>query len=852
MIVPGRPYSCPMEGYNHVGTGHVGIDSVVDGLRLGDNVVWQTEDIASFKTMVGRFVAQARHDNRRIIYIRFGNHDPLLDDLSGVRVHSVDPSPGFESFATAVHHIVADEGLGAFYVFDSLTDLLRQWRSDLMVMNFFKVTCPHLYDLDTVAYFCLLRGQHTYNTIAGIRETTQLLLDLYHIGDETYLHPLKVWSRYSPTMFFPHQLRGDQAISITSSDESARLFARLNRYRDPLDHWRILINDGWAALASDDPDAQERVRRLLVSLLIGRSGQLVDLALDYLTLPELLMTAERQIGTGYIGGKSVGMLLSRAIAAANPALTSRLAPHDSFFLGSDLFFTYIIANGWWKDWVAHKTPAGYHSIGAKLHDRLGRGRFPPAIREQFLQMLEYFGQSPIIVRSSSLLEDNYGNAFAGKYDSIFCANQGTPEERHRAFEDAVRAVYASAVSPEALAYREHRGLVDSDEQMAVLVQRVSGDHHGDLFFPHAAGVGNSHNLYVYDARIDPSAGMLRLVFGLGTRAVDRIAGDYARIVTLDDPRRPVLGDATRYTQRYVDVLSLPENALVTKPLTELRGLPLDWSPFLSTDEAQVRRLRELGRGVGAAPMVCDFGGLLASDFGDYMREVLRTLSAAYDYPVDVEFTVNLAPDGDFGVCLVQCRPLQTRGLGEAVKMPDVAASECFIKTSGGFMGGNVRLPISHVVLVRPAEYLTLGQQDRYGVARAVGAVNAALASQSVMLIGPGRWGTTTPSLGVPVTFTEINKATALVEVTYAKGGFAPELSYGSHFFQDLVESGIFYATVCDDRPGVVFRPERVCERPNLLSELAPAHAELAGVVHVAAFDQLALYSDIVTQRLMCV
>ena len=100
-----------------------------------------------------------------------------------------------------------------------------------------------------------------------------------------------------------------------------------------------------------------------------------------------------------------------------------------------------------------------------------KGTFPEFILEQFVEMLDYFGQSPIIVRSSSLLEDNFGNAFSGKYESVFCANQGTRSERLEAFLSAVRRVYASTMSRDALMYRADRGLLDSDEQMALLVQQ---------------------------------------------------------------------------------------------------------------------------------------------------------------------------------------------------------------------------------------------------------------------------------------------------------------------------------------------------------------------------------------------
>ena len=130
--------------------------------------------------------------------------------------------------------------------------------------------------------------------------------------------------------------------------------------------------------------------------------------------------------------------------------------------------------------------------------RILTGRFPEYLVKEFAEMLDYFGQSPIIVRSSSLLEDNYGNAFAGKYESVFCANQGPHAKRLQDFLSAVQAVYASSMSEKALRYRAQRGLLDRDEQMSLLVQRVSGGCHGSLFFPQVAGVALSRNPYVWN------------------------------------------------------------------------------------------------------------------------------------------------------------------------------------------------------------------------------------------------------------------------------------------------------------------------------------------------------------------
>jgi hypothetical protein len=473
-------------------------------------------------------------------------------------------------------------------------------------------------------------------------------------------------------------------------------------------------------------------------------------------------------------------------------------------------------------------------------------------------MLEHYGQSPIIVRSSSLLEDNFGNAFAGKYESVFCANQGSPEIRFEAFEQAVRTVYASAMSDDALAYRQNRGLAGNDEQMAILVQRVSGDHYGDLFFPHIAGVGNSSNLYVWNKDMDPDAGMLRLVFGLGTRAVDRVSGDYARIVSLDHPEKgpPVShGDEKKYSQHNADVLNLQENRLTEVPLDSLSAYDLktDKTIFSSVDSDTLARLQEQGVQYNAPPQIYDFSGLLTkTGFPRLVSEVLGALKKAYNYPVDIEFTVNFSGDGSFRFNLLQCRPLQTKGFGKAVKIPDLEQANVFFSSSkGNFMGGNVRLPLDCVIFIKAKEYPDLPERDKYQTARISGILNQKFKAHSVLLAGPGRWGTTTPSLGVPVNFSELCNMAVLCEVSYRQGGLMPELSFGSHFFQDIVESGIFYAAIFEGSEGVSFNPAFVLERDNEFEAILPAEKTWAQVIHIARTDKLTLYSDITSQNIMC-
>ena len=206
-----------------------------------------------------------------------------------------------------------------------------------------------------------------------------------------------------------------------------------------------------------------------MSMLIGSESRMFELYDRYFTLKDILRIAAREVGTGFIGGKSEGMLVARKILEeeGKDRFKPILESHDSYYIGSDVFYTYIVQNGWWELRTKQKTEEGYFQYAPELKEKILQGEFSENIQEKFVQMLEYFGQSPIIVRSSSLLEDNFGNAFAGKYESFFCVNQGTPEERYKAFEQAVRNVYASTMNEDALAYRMNRGLFNKDEQMAI-------------------------------------------------------------------------------------------------------------------------------------------------------------------------------------------------------------------------------------------------------------------------------------------------------------------------------------------------------------------------------------------------
>jgi hypothetical protein len=858
-----------MPGSTHVTTGFPSLDGILDGLRIGDNVVWSVDSIEDYREFVRPFVREALTEGRRVVYLRFGRHEPLLDAGDGVVIVELDPRRGFDDFATRIHMLVASEGKGVFYVFDSLSDLLSAWATDLMIGNFFWVTCPFLYELETVAYFALIRDRHSLKTIERIRDTTQVLIALYREEESVYLHPLKVWQRHSPTMFLPHLRQEGGFLPLADSYQATRLLSRVSsRTSDParrqLDHWHHLFIEAEELVRSDaPPEEQQKMIKHLCRHMIGREERMLELARNHFTLKDLLQIKSRLIGTGFIGGKAVGMLLARDILLRDPSFDweTWLEPHDSFFIGSNVYYSYLVYNGWWPLFAKQKTDEGYYHAAAELKEKMFGGAFPEQIRQGLHDVLEYYGQYPIIVRSSSLLEDGFGNAFAGKYDSFFLANQGTPEERYAALEEAVRAVYASTMSEDALAYRRQRGLAHLDEQMGLLIQRVSGAYRRQYYFPELAGVGVSFNTFVWDREMDPKAGMLRLVYGLGTRAVDRVEGDYPRLVALDAPlRKPhsAFSDTRRFSQRDVDLLDVDENILRTVSLsgllTEIPDLSIQ--RFAVVDHEAKRLLRERGRPAQENWILTFDDFLSESSFAPVMQRLLKTLEAAYDYPVDVEFTVNFTSESEPLINIVQCRPLQTKGQKVRIEIPEMVAEEdIFIRMEGNFMGGNIAQPIHRIIWIEPEAYIRLPMTEKYEVARLVGRLNKRLGDRHTnptLLMGPGRWGTSTPSLGVPIHFAEISNMAALAEVAFPRGELMPELSFGSHFFQDLVETDIFYLALFPEHPGVVFDRAWLDALPNALEGMMPASARFKTVVKVCEIPSagLQVMADVVSQKLL--
>ncbi|MEJ2109377.1 MAG: PEP/pyruvate-binding domain-containing protein [Acidobacteriota bacterium] len=824
------------------------LDRILQGIRPGDNIVWQVDSIDDYMQFAKPFCDSALARGEKLIYFRYAKHKPVVSEQDGATVIELDPELGFERFITEIHGTIEAAGYGAFYVFDSMSELTLDCYSDRMIGNFFTLTCPFLYDLETVAYFAVLRNYHSFHAAEPISKTTQLLLDVYNYKGNLYVHPLKVYKRYSSTMYTLHLWDKEDFHPITESAEIAEIltssywpglqsasYRQVGIWERRFLHAEEILESYKQGEVSDD-QIDRNFKRLL-QLVVSTEERVQKLAEKYLQLSDIIYIWKRMIGSGMIGGKSVGMLLARAILCKTDARwKDLLEAHDSFFIGSDVFYTYLVQNGVWWIRQKQKNPKTLFDGAREARQRILRGDFPEYIIRRFSDMLDYYGQDPIIVRSSSLLEDAFGNAFAGKYESVFCPNQGTHQQRLEDFLDAVRIIYASTMSEMALNYRAKRGVLEQDEQMALLVQRVSGRPYNSYFFPQMAGVGFSFNPYVWNETIDPEAGMLRLVFGLGTRAVDRSDDDYTRVVALNVPeKRPEanLDELSRFTQRRVDILDLKEDRFTSKYfidiVRECPDLPVEL--FALRDRSQERDSS------GYNNWTIAFDKIFSdTSFIQDIQEMLKILKAVYDCHVDVEFAVNFQGRDRYKINLLQCRPLQvTKGPGSSEIVPDLKDENIVLTAHGGVIGHSRENSIDQIIYVVPGVYGQLNDRDRYQVARLIGKLThreGLTQKETIMLIGPGRWGTSTPALGVPVSFNEINTVSVLCEIDSMHEGLVPDLSLGTHFFNDLVEMNILYIAFFTAKKDNRFNGNFILDKPNRLTSLLPGVEKWTDTIHV--------------------
>jgi pyruvate, water dikinase len=600
---------------------------------------------------------------------------------------------------------------------------------------------------------------------------------------------------------------------------------------------------GQTALTSQESIS---TRVALIKRFISDQLEFIGVAKHYLHIRDFDDLIDRIIGppssTGLIGGKAGGMLLGTQILQKS-MLKDPDAPKmevhnpESWYLRSDVIEYFIQHNGlqYLQD-HKYQTLDHVRKDYSMIQNLIKNADVPQDIIESIVKLLEQVGTHPLIVRSSSLLEDRFGTAFAGKYRSVFLCNQGSLETRTTELIGAILEVYSSVFHPDPISYRIRHCLLDYTENMGVLIQKVVGRKVGRYFLPVWAGVGFSENPYRRNPRVKPEDGMARLVFGLGTRAVDRVASDFPRMIPLGIPAlRPEVktADIRRVSQKEVDVIDLEKQTFSSVPLSavleETAHLP-GLSQVFSTVEHEMMRPIMGDRIIGATDnLIVTFDKFAkSSPYPAFLKWCLKTLSDAYGYPVDIEY----ACDGE-RFYLLQCRPQATRRTDQNISLPgDVLEKNRIFSSNRDVIPGRVK-GIRHIVLIDPTDYNSLtSTQERVGVAKVVSQLNQALDQGTFILMGPGRWGSKDLRLGVRVGYADINNSSMLIEIARRQSDYLPEVSFGSHFFQDLVESDIQYLALYPDDDGAVFNTEFLHGSHNCLEDLLPESSGLSHVVKV--------------------
>ena len=577
---------------------------------------------------------------------------------------------------------------------------------------------------------------------------------------------------------------------------------------------------------------------VLIRTMISDQLSYVTIAKDWFTIADLNEIRTRKIGHGKIGGKSAGMLLAYRILneIGDDDIRASVRVPESYFIGADLTYTFMALNGLmpWAD-QKYKLEDQIRAEFPRLQEEFLAGVFPADILEKFRSLLEHVGRQPIIVRSSSLLEDNFGTSFAGKYESHFLPNQGSLEQNLHDFTQAVARIYASSMNPDALLYRRAKGLQDYDERMAILIQVVQGEQYGRYFFPHGAGVAFSRNLYRWMPQIRREDGFMRLVWGLGTRAVDRVGNDYPRLVALSHPLlHPASSTKSirRYSQQEVDVIDLKDNVFKSVPISALMHMDYPVLRYVvQVDQGgYMTPIRVMLHESKSDELVVTFDELLRrTPLAKRMSQILQILEKTYYSPVDTEFTVRVTnpddPHPEVEIAILQCRP-QSHLKDEDVYLPkNLPQEDIIFSTPRMAPQGRVK-DIRYVLYVSPECYYALPTQAaRAELGRLIGRLNAAMINETFICLGPGRWGTTNPDLGVKIGYADIYHTRALVELTGKGIGLAPEPSFGTHFFQDMVESNIFPLAIYLDDEEVVFNRDFFENTPDCLAKFLPEEAE---------------------------
>ena len=543
-------------------------------------------------------------------------------------------------------------------------------------------------------------------------------------------------------------------------------------------------------------------------------------------------------GDGAMGGKGRGLAF----------LNHMLQKHDLFDRWQDVRVlvprTMVLTTDWFDRFI-NKNGLQY-VINADLTDEELLSEFVSAsLPSELVHALRHFirvTQRPLAIRSSSKLEDNYYQPFAGVYSTYMIPHTENEDQQLRLLTKAIKSVYASVYFAASRGYIISTGNVPSEEQMAIVLQEVSGETEGNYYFPVISGVARSINFYPV-GKEKPEDGIVKIAYGLGKAVVDgeqvlRFSPKYPKNVM----QTSTVDLAMRETQQSMLALSLSPEKFKTSidDAVNLERFPIhDCGQFESLKLIASTYDRENMRIVDSCypdgPRIVTFAPQLK--FNTFpLAEIIRTLldiaQQEIKCPVEIEFAVNLEHEPQI-FHVLQIRPISSDSLSAKVEWESIDETGAFLR-SGSALGVGKIEEVTDIIYLKKEAFDVLRTREMAATLREW---NNRMRTEvrQYLLVGYGRWGSQIPTLGVPVQWSDISEAKAIAECSLEN--FRIEPSQGSHFFQNMTSFNVGYMNV---DPWA--RPLTDAYDQSVLDAL-PAVEETELVRHVRVKKPLEMYID---------
>ncbi len=510
-----------------------------------------------------------------------------------------------------------------------------------------------------------------------------------------------------------------------------------------------------------------------------------------------------RIGDGSLGGKGRGLAFLDNIIKTHPEMNqfpgATVRIPKTVVLCTDIFDQFMENNNLYP--LALSDAPDEEILAAFL-----KAQLPDSYIADFFTFFDATN-SPIAIRSSSLLEDSHYQPFAGIYSTYMIPRLADRQEMLRMLAAAIKAVYASVFYRDSKAYMTATSNVIDQEKMAVILQEVVGKDYGGRFYPNISGVLRSLNYYPIGEE-KAEDGIASLALGLGKYIVD--GGQTLRVSPYHPDQVLQMSDmeiALRETQTRFYALDTSYDGLDFKVddgfnILNLRvkeaykdgALNYIASTYDPDDQIIREGLYETGR------KIISFDGVLKQGvfpLPELMQMAMKYGSHAMRRPVEIEFACNLNADktGDF--CLLQIRPIVDAKQELVEDVAAVPEEECLLKTDSS-LGHGISEDVHDVVYVKWDDDFSAMNNPQ--IAMDIEKINRQFLAEGrqYVLIGPGRWGSSDPWLGVPVKWPAISAARVIAEI--ALPGYRVDPSQGTHFFQNLTSFGVGYFTIDTNRP----------------------------------------------------